>query len=302
MLRFIFIFVLICSSSLSQHRFLKKHDSNKAKSINFFPSNISLENSYVEITSNSVFRIIKSNGIPNHKVGKFPNKGNPHKIKSQKYRFHINLTPKILDHLFKIHNYSSFVENIPFGVAVNGILFDPGTAEYWNGDKKLGWNYCALGGAISLGLDECYGHVQPNGAYHYHGISNHLLNDLNVSKESHSPIVGWAADGHPIYYLYGFNDIQKTKIIKHTSSYKLREGMRPIPPEGPGGKFDGTFIQDYEFHEGEGTLDECNGKFVITPEYPNGTYAYFLTEKWPVIPRGLKGEFINLRKKTNNLR
>ena len=36
MLRFIFIFVLICSSSLSQHRFLKKHDSNKAKSINFF--------------------------------------------------------------------------------------------------------------------------------------------------------------------------------------------------------------------------------------------------------------------------
>ena len=93
MLRFIFIFVLICSSSLSQHRYLKKHDSNKAKSINFVPSNISLENSYVEITSNSAFRIIKSNGIPNHKVGKFPNKGNPHKIKSQKYRFHINLTP-----------------------------------------------------------------------------------------------------------------------------------------------------------------------------------------------------------------
>ena len=54
--------------------------------------------------------------------------------------------------------------------------------------------------------------MQPNGAYHYHGISNHLLNDLNVSKESHSPIVGWAADGHPIYYLYGFNDIQKQKL------------------------------------------------------------------------------------------
>ena len=64
----------------------------------------------------------------------------------------------------------------------------------------------------------------------------------------------------------------------------------------------GDLVEDYIYDSAQGTLDEYNGKFGPTPEYPNGTYAYFLTEKWPVIPRGLKGEFINLRKKTNNLR
>ncbi|MEM9312094.1 MAG: YHYH protein, partial [Pseudomonadota bacterium] len=57
----------------------------------------------------------------------------------------------------------------------------------------------------------------------------------------------------------------------------------------PGGAYDGTFIRDYEFVAGLGNLDECNGRFVRTPDFPDGTYAYFLTQRWPVVPRCYKG-------------
>ena len=38
----------------------------------------------------------------------------------------------------------------------------------------------------------------------------------------------------------------------------------------------GFFIKDYEY-QGNGDLDRNNGRFCITPDYPNGTYAYFAT-------------------------
>ena len=56
-----------------------------------------------------------------------------------------------------------------------------------------------------------------------------------------------------------------------------------------GGKYDGTFVADYEFVKDLGDLDECNGRSCVTPEFPGGTYAYFLTEAWPVIPRNYRG-------------
>ena len=40
----------------------------------------------------------------------------------------------------------------------------------------------------------------------------------------------------------------------------------------------GDLVQDYIHDSGVGTLDEFNGKFAVTPDYPNGTYAYFMTE------------------------
>jgi len=47
--------------------------------------------------------------------------------------------------------------------------------------------------------------------------------------------------------------------------------------------------------KGSGDLDICNGRFTITKDFPNGTYAYFLTEDWPVIPRYFKAEPLKLR-------
>ena len=79
------------------------------------------------------------------------------------------------------------------------------------------------------------------------------------------------------------------------SSYKLRTLVhRTVLPDGtvltPGQEGPdigpdfplGTFAEDYEYLKGAGTLDEYNGRFARTPEYPEGTYAYFLTS-WPYL-------------------
>ena len=73
------------------------------------------------------------------------------------------------------------------------------------------------------------------------------------------------------------------------SSYRVRSGSRPSGGGNPGGRYDGTFVQDYEYVEGLGDLDECNGALTVSAEFPNGTYAYFLTEGFPVVPRCLTG-------------
>ena len=97
-----------------------------------------------------------------------------------------------------------------------------------------------------------------------------------------------AADGFPIYAPWGFTDLKDAKSPLKTikSSYKLKSGTRQ---NGPGGAFDGTYIQDFEFAAGAGDLDECNGRFGVTPEFPEGIYHYFVTSDFPFIPRFYKG-------------
>lgn len=241
---------------------------------------------------------VASNGIPTHTVGRFPNGGNPNAIRPQRYDFQLPEDPKPAERTTSIYLTSPFgPPNMPFGVAVNGVLFDPGTAEFWQGNRSGGWNYEALGGAVPLGLDENFAHVQPQGSYHYHGIPDQLLKELGMDPSKHSPLVGWAADGFPLYCIYAQvdpNDL-KSDIAPLRSSFRLKDGDRPGGDKSPGGKYDGTFFEDYVYVAGEGDLDECNGRFGKTPEFPEGAYAYFLTEEWPVIPRAFRGVPVRLR-------
>ncbi|MCL6271277.1 YHYH protein [Sansalvadorimonas sp. 2012CJ34-2] len=179
-----------------------------------------------------------------------------------------------------------------FGLAVNGVPFDPGAAEWYKGNRRSEWQYEPMSGAIPLGIDANIAHVQPTGAYHYHGLPELLLLSLGINQNSHSPLVGWAADGFPIYSQYGYQnpDNPNSPIVEMTSSYALRKGARPSGGDNPGGRYDGTFVADYVYTAGAGNLDECNGRFTVAPEFPYGTYAYFLTKKWPVIPRCFCGE------------
>ena len=294
---------LTCAQHQGRPPRMRKHKEIKAQPIQLVlaTQKLSAENHCSDQTVDNR-RVLESNGIPAHLVGTFPNLGNPHTITEQNYDFNIPANPKSAAVITSVHEDRTTTKhrgppNRPFGIALNGVLFDPGTAEFWNGDRDAGWNYEALGGAVGLGLDENHAHVQPSGAYHYHGLPTYLLVELGIDKNSHSPQVGWAADGFPIYALYGYENPKspQSKIIELTSSYRLKTGKRPEGNDGPGGKYDGAFLYDYEFVKGSGTLDECNGRFCITPEFPDGTYAYFLTKIWPVVPRKFRGTATQLR-------
>jgi len=219
-------------------------------------------------------RSITSNGLPRAKPGTFPNAECPNAIRAQSYAVRLPTSPDRAD-------YASYALPQPFGLAVDGVPFDPLAAEFWNRDPSSGWQYYAMGGGVRLGLDRNHAHVQPNGAYHYHGIPDGLL--TSISPRLHSPLVGWAGDGFPIYVTYGYADPMNpaSGIRALTSSYRLKSGTRP---SGPGGTYNGWFIQDYEYVAGAGDLDQANGRFGVTPEYPKGTYYYVLTEAFPGIP------------------
>jgi hypothetical protein len=283
---------------------LRRHRANAAARIRLVPADRRppAENR-VAITEAGDERLISSNDIPEHDVGAFPNRGNPHAIAAQRWEIRLPLHPTVNESPTFLHDAARRgPPNMPFAIGVNGVLFDPGTAEYWMGDRDGDWNYEALGGGVPLGLDANHAHVQPGGIYHYHGLPTGLLKRLgapaaSAPPDNHPPLIGWAADGFPVYCLFGHErpDDPRSPIRELRSSYRLKPGPRPAPPQGPGGSYDGAFVQDYEYAAGSGDLDECNGRQCVTPEFPSGTYAYFLTTDWPVIPRAFRGTPVNLR-------
>jgi hypothetical protein len=98
----------------------------------------------------------------------------------------------------------------------------------------------------------------------------------------HSKIIGWAKDGNPIYGPYGYKDPFNfsSQSIRLKTGYELKPSNinnRPSLDILPAG----FFIEDYKFTN-SGDLDEHNGRFTKTPEFPNGIYAYFASTKLDV--------------------
>lgn len=234
----------------------------------------------VSITVEGAVRIIRANGIPDHATGEFPGRGNPNRISAQRYEFRMPSSPERAAQPTPVNMGL-------FGLAVNGVVFDPGANEWWRDDRATGWQYEALGGGRNLGIDTQHAHVQPTGAYHYHGMPVALLARLTGGAEK-MVLLGWAADGFPIYGPWiPTNTRDATPVTKRArSSYRLKTGTRP---DGPGGAHDGTYVRDWEYIAGAGDLDECNGREGATPEFPGGTYYYVLTEEFPFVPRMWRG-------------
>ena len=101
----------------------------------------------------------------------------------------------------------------------------------------------------------------------------------------HSPIIGWAYDGNPIYGPYGYSDPtdSNSPIKLLNTSYTLNTANITNRPSS---FTSGFFVEDYKFTD-DGDLDSSNGRFTKTPDYPNGVYAYFVG-----VTTGIQGDLI----------
>jgi hypothetical protein len=227
-------------------------------------------------------RVMVTNSLPNHKTGNFPNQGNPNTISAQNKTSSFPATPKYIGKPQWIREP---------GVALNGIKFEPGTAEVVECDSGENYRVEAIQNVIDLGLDFNNAHVQPTGEYHYHGSPTSIINAFDKGEDLVH--IGFAHDGFPIYV---------SKSEKYTPSFKLLDGNREgedCTYENPmesrdisvGGHHDGTYGSDYEYVANSGDLDECNGITV------KGKYMYLVTKDFPYVGRCLMGEIDNKEQK-----
>ncbi|MBI3135149.1 MAG: YHYH protein [Bacteroidetes bacterium] len=262
----------------------------------------------VQYSSNWVY--ITTSGVPAYVTGPFLD-GNPSLASDQNAIFKFPLNPS--------ENTgtptATTMGNI--GVFINGVaLFDYRDGVSWKNSTSslaggpLGgtgdniWNRDAVVAEMS-GFDCSKGHPAM-GNYHHH--QNPSAYDLDLAVLSnictlydadglymldstvHSPLIGYAYDGFPIYGAYGYANADGTGgITRIKSSYELRNiTVRTIYADGTdvtdGPAVSSTyplgyFREDYEYVAGPTAdyLDEHNGRFCVTPEYPGGTYAYFCT-------------------------
>ena len=127
-------------------------------------------------------------------------------------------------------------------------------------------------------------------------IRENVYNDLGFS---HSPIIGWANDGNPIYGGFGFSDPDDANSGFRAMIPSYRLAPEKIEGRPSLARYEaGFFVDDYEY-TGEGDLDEYNGRYCRTPEFPEGVYAYFAgissdvnsVSKPPVFPYFIGNEF-----------
>ena len=260
---------------------------------------------------------VSTKGIPAYITGPFQD-NNPSFASNQNAIFKISLNP--------VSNTGNPINTTPgnIGIFINGVaLFDYRDGVSWKfstgalaggpaggmGDNV--WNRDAVVGE-RLGFDCAKAHPAM-GNYHHHQNPSAFNLDLDVisnvcdlyasdglyaiDSTQHSPLIGYAYDGFPIYGAYGYRDTTGTgEIVRMKSSYSLRNiTTRTTNAAGAtvtGGPDVSTtyplgyFREDYQYNPTSAStpdyLDEHNGRYCKTPEYPGGTYCYFATvdENW----------------------
>jgi hypothetical protein len=264
---------------------------------------------------------VTTNGIPGYITGPFLD-GNPSLATDQNAIFKFPRNP--------VENTGTPTATTGgnIGVFINGVaLFDYRDGVAWNTNTNAlcggpgnpacpggmgttqAWNRDAIP-AERAGFDCSKGHPAM-GNYHHHQNPSAFNLDLDVisnvcdlyladglyaiDSSVHSPLIGFAYDGFPIYGAYGYQNTDGTGgVVRMRSGYQPRNitvrthhADGTDVADGPAVNatyFLGYFREDYEFvaNASPEYLDEHNGRFCVTPEYPNGTYAYFCTvrEDW----------------------
>ena len=252
---------------------------------------------------------ITATGIPAYITGPFLD-GNPSLAQNQNAIYKLPLTP--------IENTGTptATNGGNIGIFINGVsLFDYRDGVAWNNNTmslcggppggnppcpggpngNQDWNRDAI--PAEMGGFDCNKAHPAMGNYHHHQNPSAFNLDLIIvsnicetypadglyviDTESHSPLIGFAYDGFPIYGAYGFANADGTGgIVKMNSSYELPGATTRINgPDINNTYFEGYFREDYNYvsHTEDFYLDEHNGRFAITPEYPEGIYAYYAT-------------------------
>jgi hypothetical protein len=284
------------------------------------PDNLLANIQTVQYSTNWVY--VATHGVPAYTTGPFQD-GNPSLASDQNAIYKISLNP-----LANTGNPTATTGG-NIGIFINGVsLFDFRDGVAWNSTTNAlcggpgnppcpggmgttqAWNRDAIP-AERVGFDCSKGHPAM-GNYHHHQNPSAFNLDLNVVSTvcnlyaadglytldsiQHSPLIGYAYDGFPIYGAYAHkNSDGSGGIVRMKSSYQLRNiTTRTTSPTGAAVNagpnvnatyFLGYFREDYEFiaHPGEADfLDLHNGRFCVTPEYPEGIYCYFATvdENW----------------------
>jgi hypothetical protein len=163
-----------------------------------------------------------------------------------------------------------FTKNLNKFTSDDGILVE-------SNDPELGIKYASLYPPINLRKSLISNNGMGSGPDLEQSVSGVEID--RSSGTEHSPIIGWAYDGNPIYGPYGYKNGINGGIKLLKSGYKLV--INSIIGRGLNGPptsifLPGYFVEDYEY-QGIGDLDVHNGKFCVTPEFLNGTYAYFTT-------------------------
>jgi hypothetical protein len=224
---------------------------------------------------------VQSTGIPSHAIGPWP--GNPNVASNQAWSFLLPVTPTE-------QNGAKTATGLgAIGVMVNGVpIFNAKDARSYQNANVWFQNAIFWEG---MSMDTGMGHPAQRGDYHYHQIPHSLVTQTGDTAQYHSSIIGFAFDGFPIYGPYGFANANGTgPVVRMETSYRIRNITdRHTLPDGTvlsqnewGPPINntyplGAYNEDYEYVANLGHLNEYNGRMCVTPEYPQGTFAYFST-------------------------
>lgn len=210
---------------------------------------------------------------------------------------------------------STAVNYGPIGYWLNGVaMFSPSAADGTplGFPRPAGFHFNAayseeIIAGYSFGEDLAGGHAPPDGMYHYHDSSfmniwntglggtpysstTHGLAETTIIPylngglafdDGHSKILGFALDGYPVYGPYGYsNPLSATSSTRRMASgYTLKPSSYRIGTTASNTTIYplGIFVEDYQFTN-VGDLDTHNGRYCVTPDFPDGTYAYFTTQ------------------------
>jgi hypothetical protein len=257
----------------------------------------------VEISLSGDACVISSNDIPNHD---FNDQGTSfaNDVSEQNNTYIIASVPQAEAQVTPISL------NLANAVFLNGATVDLLAAACYDvgnqalGNEKIGcgqnqidnpWRYDPMSPLNTFGTDSHNAHAQPDGTYHYHGNPLAMFEQDCDIQAAASPVIGFAADGFPIYGSCFTdpisNSVRKAEasfVLKNNGGARIEASGYTTPVAGQGvvasNNYDGQFTGDFEYVAGSGDLDECNGMTI------DGQYGYYITNSYPWILACYKGQ------------